>query len=97
MVGTAFPPGCEAEAAFLTGCAKRNKKLLKPMRADPHAADLMRQTEVDAALGRMSKPVEYGHIDLASVAIASRFGVEQGTRADNNSPATIRAHQMSFH
>ena len=44
----------------------------------------MKQTCDDAALGRMSVPRELEESDLSQIAIASRFGVEQGKKADGS-------------
>ena len=71
-------------ANFRAGCKKRNKKLLRKLRTDPNAAELLKQTQEDARAGRMSPPGSPDEIDLSNISIASRFGVEQGTREDGS-------------
>ena len=71
-----------SELCLRNSCSERNFKLLKRMRVDKHAETLLEQTREDAALGRMSAPQPLSQIDTSLIAIARRFGVEQGTKPD---------------
>ena len=56
-----------------------NTELLRRMREDPHAVDLMDACEKDAELGRMSQPRVLEMHELEEFTLSPRFGVEQGT------------------
>ena len=53
-------------------------QVLSKLKDDPHEGELVRLSDADVSLGRMSGPFEPEEIDLARAAVASRFGVEQG-------------------
>ena len=53
-------------------------QVLSKLKDDQHEEELLRVSEADVALGRMSGLYEPGDIDLADAAVASRFSVEQG-------------------
>ena len=83
--GVAFDAStCETEDQLKGSCSKRNRKLLRKMRVDPNAAELVAQTKVDASVGRMTEPLPLSSINIDEVAIASRFSVEQGVRSDGS-------------
>ena len=64
--------------AVCKGCCERNGKVLAKLRACEHSDKLLSMSEDEVKLGRLSGPVDIKDLDLSNVAIASRFGVEQG-------------------
>ncbi len=63
---------------------EHNKKLLSSLREDPHAAELLAQTQADVDLHRMTPLVHSDDADLHSIRLAKRFAVEQGRRPDGS-------------
>ena len=54
-------------------------QVLSKLKDDPNEDELERLSEADVLLGRMSGPYRPEDFDLAKVAVASRFSVEQGS------------------
>ena len=63
---------------------RSNELLLKSLRQDKFADELMDLTLRDAKLGRMSQPVLVDSCDLHKVLLAPRFAVEQGFKKDGS-------------
>jgi len=64
--------------------SRSNALLLASLREDEFSADLMKLTEKDAHLGRMSFPKLVEDSNLENALLAPRFAVEQGVRADGS-------------
>ena len=62
---------------LMGSCERSNAALLRELREDSNAADLLRLAKEDAALGRMSEPVPAAETHLSQVLLNPRFGVEQ--------------------
>ena len=76
--------GVEVEAPLVrdaewlkANAAQRNKALIGKLKEDKNAVRLLEETEADAELARMSKPIPVESCDLDSVLLHPRFGVEQ--------------------
>ena len=65
-------------------CEESNRELLASLREDANAVALHAVTLEDAALGWMSDPVAIDAVDLGSVRLVPRFGVEQGLKEDGS-------------
>ena len=67
-------------------------KVLSKLRDDLHEEELLRLSEADVGLGRMSGPYGLDEVDLSKVVVASRFGVEQGVSSllHSNAPYDMR-------
>jgi len=63
-------------------CYDKNVKLLKSLRPVPesHAVELLTQLEAETKSGRMSGATAVEELDLSSVLLARRFGVDQGSK-----------------
>ena len=59
---------------------KNNKRLLKTLKVDDNADELLAKTRADAALHRMSDPVSIDELDLDSIILSRRFAVVQGDK-----------------
>jgi hypothetical protein len=64
------------------GCAQSNCALLQQLQGGEFEHELMAQTQADAELGRMTRPVPVEQCDLEVVRLHPRFAVEQGVRPD---------------
>ncbi len=60
-----------------SSCAVSNKALLKELREDELAPELMRLTCEDAALGRMSQPIAVEQSNIEQLLLHPRFSVQQ--------------------
>ena len=58
--------------------AQNNKALLRTLKEDKHAAELLRMATEDAEKGRMSHPRPLAAKDIAKHVLSPRFCVEQG-------------------
>ena len=58
-------------------CHARNKSLVRQLKDQCHADELMAVTWQDAALGRMTEPQRVEECDLSQVLLHPRFDVEQ--------------------
>jgi len=61
---------------------ERNGQILSDLREDANAKELLKSVVDDLQMGRISKVFDLDGIDLDSVSISPRFGVEQGVRED---------------
>ena len=61
-----------------------NSKVVKRLRQDPFASEILKQTMQDAALGRMTWPADLSQVQLEDVRISHRFGVDQGLKSDGS-------------
>ena len=84
--GVGTPNECEetkTATALRNTCARSNLSLLESLHADPSAEELLKITQDDAKLGRMSAPVSAADVDLSSILLHPRFGIEQ-TKEDGS-------------
>ena len=65
-------------------CWHSNVELLASLREDSNSHALHELTMADHTLGRMSAPVLADSLDLGSVRLVPRFGVEQGLKPDGS-------------
>jgi hypothetical protein len=81
--GTAheFPEASSTDDLYYS-CAQRNRETLQGLREDPEAQFLLDEARKDAALGRMTEPVDVSQVDASSCLFARRFSREQGIKAD---------------
>ena len=63
-------------------CERSNRELLQQLKVGENADELLELTREDAALGRMSNPVQVEEIDLSKVRLCPRFAVVQGEHED---------------
>ena len=61
-----------------------NEAVLGRLRVDAHSAELSKQTQLDATLGRMTELREAEDVDLTTIRVSQRFAVEQGVRPDGS-------------
>ena len=54
--------------------------LLHTIKPDKHSKQLLEQMRAEEALGRMTNVSRVSEVDLSSVLLAHRFGVEQGSK-----------------
>ena len=85
-----FPQAKSAED-LLKGARAANRRLLARLRLDPNAQELWDLTDKDFRLWRMRAPEDLSDIDLDSIILVPRFGVEQGVRSDGTRKARARA------
>ena len=64
-----------------------NVELLGRLKADKFLEELLKQTTADEGLGRMTAIIRPSDIDLNSICISPRFGVDQGLKADGSRKA----------
>ena len=62
---------------LLRSAEKVNAAMIASLREDKHASELLRVTAQDVAAGRMRDLSKVGDLDLNSVILSPRFGVEQ--------------------
>ena len=79
----AYPPG-KHESTLTSACRQRNEELIRSLKADANESELLKQTEADAACGRMTHLVEVAELGLANVLLARRFSRVQGVRDDGS-------------
>jgi len=65
-------------------CGMQNRKLLQTLREDERSIALLELTSKDAALGRMSLPMDIKCVDLDNIVLAPRFAVAQGLKEDGS-------------
>ena len=65
-------------------CAESNKHILRRLKEDENADEIMRLTMLDAELGRTTCACPREEVDLEAVRISQRFGVNQGMREDGS-------------
>ena len=53
-------------------------QVLRNLKPEENAAELMKTAEAEIALGRLRGPMQVTDLDFKSCAIATRFGVDQG-------------------
>ena len=78
--GVGKPTECDLVrdvAGLQRSCSLSNTALLRELREDEHAAELLRLTQKDADLGRMSVPVPISSCNVDGLLLHPRFGVEQ--------------------
>ena len=61
-------------------CTTSNARLAKHLREDAHSSDLLKCTESDAELHRMTPPVPFEEFDTSAVRLQPRFAVVQSGR-----------------
>ena len=69
------------EDTFLD-CERSNRELLKQLKTDEHANELLELTRADAELGRMTVPVPIENVQLDGIRLCPRFAVVQGEHDD---------------
>jgi len=80
-VGEPLPRRSEPDPVLPAGgSAEHNAALLDSLELDVFADELLRCSIEDAAHSRMSPPVSADRVDLNSIRLHPRFGVEQGVR-----------------
>ena len=77
-------PQCEDVTVLAGQCAERNRELVASLRQDKHEEFPVKQTEADAALGRMTTAGPVSELDLSRVVLARRFSREQGLKANGD-------------
>ena len=65
-------------------CGENNRKLVAALKEEEHACELFAEMNAEAAIGRMTSPINIDHLDLDRSVVARRFSVEQGVKADGS-------------
>ena len=65
--------------ALTQHCCEHNRKLVAALKEDEHASELA-EMNAEAAIWRMTSPINNDHLDLDRSVVARRFSVEQGVK-----------------
>ena len=63
---------------------RENVSLLGRLKEDKFSEEILKQTRADEVLGRMTAICRPHDVDLNSICISPRFGVDQGQKADGS-------------